>query len=60
MDVREQWAAFVDANAPHFHHKKMLWRTKLRKVEQFIEERGGQRGPSLLMGDAHEKRLAHW
>eukprot|EP00965_Chrysotila_dentata_P223188 6193429-Pleurochrysis_carterae.AAC.2 len=60
MDIRAQWAAFVDAHAPHFHDNKTAWRTTLRNVEQFIEERRGEQRPSFSTGDAYEKRLAHW
>eukprot|EP00965_Chrysotila_dentata_P058669 1946767-Pleurochrysis_carterae.AAC.1 len=59
--IREEWTRFVDANAWLFRDdKKAAWMSKLRKVEQFIEESGGEELPSLQADDAYERSLAHW
>eukprot|EP00965_Chrysotila_dentata_P256137 6212450-Pleurochrysis_carterae.AAC.1 len=59
-DIREEWAAFVDANAALFKDNKAAWRDTLRNVEHFIEERGGEQLPSASIYDAYERRLASW
>eukprot|EP00965_Chrysotila_dentata_P130639 4319193-Pleurochrysis_carterae.AAC.1 len=60
MYIREQWAAFVDANAWLFEDKKAVWRTTLRHVKHFIEEGRGEERPSFSRGDVYERRLATW
>eukprot|EP00965_Chrysotila_dentata_P162200 5356537-Pleurochrysis_carterae.AAC.1 len=59
-DVREQWAAFVGANADFFEDKATLWRNTLRNLDDFIEKRGGTQKPSPSSGDRYERSLASW
>eukprot|EP00965_Chrysotila_dentata_P195861 6177241-Pleurochrysis_carterae.AAC.1 len=59
--IREEWRRFVDANAwPFRDDNKAAWMSKLRQVEKFIEESGGEERPLLQADDAYERSLAHW
>eukprot|EP00965_Chrysotila_dentata_P263404 6214825-Pleurochrysis_carterae.AAC.2 len=60
--IREEWANFVETHADLFHNKQRTgWRRTLRKLEEFLEERGGaQRRPSQTSENVEEKRLAKW
>eukprot|EP00965_Chrysotila_dentata_P040621 1347883-Pleurochrysis_carterae.AAC.1 len=60
MDIRQQWATFVNASPSLFDEKAMAWRNMLRNLEQFIHERKGEQKPMFSSDDALERRLAHW
>eukprot|EP00965_Chrysotila_dentata_P176801 5839208-Pleurochrysis_carterae.AAC.1 len=50
----------VAAQSEFFDDKTMGWMQMLKRVENFIEERGEQQRPSRKSKDENEKRLAVW
>eukprot|EP00965_Chrysotila_dentata_P110359 3645949-Pleurochrysis_carterae.AAC.1 len=58
--IRAQWERFVEAHALLFEDHATAWRRTLRRLQEFIQERGTGRRPSRTSVDAEERRLGKW
>eukprot|EP00965_Chrysotila_dentata_P185195 6113745-Pleurochrysis_carterae.AAC.1 len=60
ISIREEWANFVHTHDVLFQDGTTAWRRMLRKVQDFLLERGDQRRPSRRSKEPYEKRLSAW